>query len=157
MRETVKAFLDPGEKIQQVTIDGEDCVLMRAEAYHHLLQEIESLDSALDLERAQADANLSVTKKILQGRFTQPQIDEVMRARTAAERVSLMREYRNLNQSELAAEAGVSQTTISNIENGRVQFRGVESARRVFSALGAADTELFDLLTEREEKASGKA
>lgn len=157
MRETTKAFLDPGEKIQQVTIDGEECVLMRAEAYHNLLQEIESLDSALDLQRAQADANLSVTKKILQGRFTQPQIDEVMRARTAAERVSLMREYRNLNQSELAAEAGVSQTTISNIENGRVQFRGVESARRVFSALGAADTELFDLLAEREEKASGKA
>jgi DNA-binding XRE family transcriptional regulator len=147
-----REYLDPGQQIERLQIEGRDYVLMRDEVYRQMLHEIESLDSALELQRAQTTANRSLTKSLLRGNYTVEQIRRIVDARTAAERFALMREFRNLNQSELAAEAGVSQTTISNIENGRVQFRGVNSARRVFSALGASDTDIFELLAEREEK-----
>ncbi len=151
--EKSRDYLDPGQQIERLKIEGRDYVLMRVEIFQQMLQEIESLDSALELQRAQTDANRSVTKSLLQGNYTPQQIRLIVGARTPAERFALMREFRNLNQSELAAEAGVSQTTISNIENGRVRFRGVNSARRLFSALGASDDEIFELLSEPEEKA----
>lgn len=150
--ETPRDFLDPAQQIERLQIEGRDYVLMRVEIFQQMLQEIESLDSALELRRAQTDANRTVTRSLLRGNYTTEQIGQIVDARTAADRFALMRAFRNLNQSELAAEAGVSQTTISNIENGRVQFRGANSARRVFSALGAADSEIFELLSETEEK-----
>jgi DNA-binding XRE family transcriptional regulator len=150
--ETPRDFLDPAQRIERLQIEGRDYVLMRVEIFQQMLQEIESLDSALELQRAQTDANRTVTRSLLRGNYTIEQIRQIVDARRAADRFALMRAFRNLNQSELAAEAGVSQTTISNIENGRVQFRGVNSARRVFSALGASDSEIFELLSETEEK-----
>jgi DNA-binding XRE family transcriptional regulator len=150
--ETRREYLDPAQQIERLQIEGRDYVLMRDEVYRQILHEIESLDSALELERAQTDANRSLTTSLLRGNYSAEQIRRIVDARTPAERFALMREFRNLNQSELAAEAGVSQTTISNIENGRVQFRGVNSARRVFSALGASDADMFELLAERDEK-----
>jgi len=147
-----RKYLDPAQQIERMQIEGRDYVLMRDEVYRQMLHEIESLDSALELQRAQTDANRSLTKSLLRGNYTAEQIRRIVDARTPAERFALMREFRNLNQSELAAEAGVSQTTISNIENGRVQFRGVNSARRMFSALGASDADIFELLAERDEK-----
>jgi DNA-binding XRE family transcriptional regulator len=155
--ETLRDFLDPAQQIERLKIEGRDYVLMRVEIFQQMLQEIESLDSALELQRAQTDANRSVTKSLLQGNYTPQQIRQIVDARTPAQRFALMREFRNLNQSELAAEAGVSQTTISNIENGRVQFRGVNSARRVFSALGASDDEIFELLSEPDEKSEERS
>lgn len=155
--EAPRNFLDPAQQIERLQIEGRDYVLMRVEVFQQMLHEIESLDSALELQRAQTHANRSVTKTLLQGNYTTQQIRQIVDARTPAERFALMREFRNLNQSELAAEAGVSQTTISNIENGRVQFRGVNSARRLFSALGASDDEIFELLSEPEEKAEGQS
>lgn len=147
-----REYLDPAQQIERLQIEGRDYVLMRDEVYRQMLHEIESLDSALELQRAQTGANRSLAKSLLRGNYTVEQIRRIVDSRTPAERFALMREFRNLNQSELAAEAGVSQTTISNIENGRVQFRGVNSARRMFSALGASDADIFELLAEREEK-----
>ena len=151
--ESHREYLDPGQQIERLRIEGRDYVMMRAEVYEKMLQEIESLDSALDLQRTQSNANLSISRSLLRANYTPQQIRQIMNARTPAERFALMREFRNLNQSELADEAGVSQTTISNIENGHVQFRGVNSARRVFSALGASDEDIFELLSEPGEKA----
>ncbi len=156
-RETRREFLDPAQQIERLQIEGRDYVLMRDDVYRQMLDEIESLDSALELQRAQTDANRSLTKSLLLGNYTAEQIRRIVEARTPGERFALMREFRNLNQSELAAEAGVSQTTISNIENGRVQFRGVNSARRVFSALGASDADIFELLAEPNEEAEEKS
>jgi DNA-binding XRE family transcriptional regulator len=154
---TARDFLDPAQQIERLQIEGRDYVLMRAEIFRQMIQEIELLDSALELQRAQTDANRSVTKSLLQGNYSTQQIRQIVDARTPAQRFALMREFRNLNQSELAAEAGVSQTTISNIENGRVQFRGVNSARRLFAALGASDDEIFELLSEPDEKSEERS
>jgi DNA-binding XRE family transcriptional regulator len=150
--ETARDFLDPAQQTERLQIEGRDYVLMRVEIFQQMLQEIESLDSALELQRAQTDANRTVTRSLLRGNYTAEQIRQIVDARTAADRFAPMGAFRNLNQPELAAQAGVNQTTISNIENGRVQFRAVNSARRVFSALGASDPEIFELLSETEEK-----
>jgi DNA-binding XRE family transcriptional regulator len=148
-----REFADAAQQIERLQVEGRDYVLMRSEIYEKMLLEIESLDSALELQRAQTDANRSVTRSLLRGNYSAQQIRQIVDARTPAERFALMREFRNLNQSELAAQAGVSQTTISNFENGRVQFRAANSARRVLSALGASDADVFDLISEPDEKA----
>jgi DNA-binding XRE family transcriptional regulator len=147
-----KEFADPEKKIERLQVEGRDYVLMRAEVYEELLREIEELDSALDLQRSQAEANLGVTRKLLSGKYSVPQLQQIVAAKTAAERVSLMRNFRSINQTDLADQAGVSQSTVSKIERGQVRFRTVDSARRVLAALGADNADMIDLLSESDEE-----
>lgn len=53
---------------------------------------------------------------------------------TVAESVKIMREFQELSQNELAELTGIPQSTISAIENGRVQL-GVERAKVLARAL----------------------
>lgn len=53
---------------------------------------------------------------------------------TVGESVRIMRELQELSQSQLAALTGIPQTTISAIENGRVNL-GVERAKVLARAL----------------------
>jgi DNA-binding XRE family transcriptional regulator len=157
LRGEAKEFADPEHKVERLRIEGRDFVLMRSEVYEQLLREIEELDSALDLQRSQATANLGVARRLLSGNYSAQQIREIVGATTPAERFSLMRNYLNLNQAELAGQAGVSQSTISKIERGQVKFRTVDSARRILSALGADEADMLDLLAENEAEDEGSA
>lgn len=53
---------------------------------------------------------------------------------TVAESVRIIREFQELSQNELAKLTGIPQSTISAIENGRVQL-GVERAKVLARAL----------------------
>jgi transcriptional regulator with XRE-family HTH domain len=53
---------------------------------------------------------------------------------TVGESLRIMRELQELSQSQLAALTGIPQTTISAIENGRVNL-GVERAKVLARAL----------------------
>ncbi len=53
---------------------------------------------------------------------------------TVAESVRIMREFQELSQNDLAKLTGIPQSTISAIENGRVQL-GVERAKVLARAL----------------------
>lgn len=53
---------------------------------------------------------------------------------TVGESVKIMREFQELSQNELAERTGIPQSTISAIENGRVQL-GVERAKVLARAL----------------------
>lgn len=53
---------------------------------------------------------------------------------TVGESVKIMREFQELSQNELAEMTGIPQSTISAIENGRVQL-GVERAKVLARAL----------------------
>ena len=53
---------------------------------------------------------------------------------TVGESVKIMREFQELSQNELAELTGIPQSTISAIENGRVQL-GVERAKVLARAL----------------------
>lgn len=151
-KETPKIYADPERQIERLKIEGNDYVLMREEIYQQMLEEIESLDSALDLQRAQAEANLSVSNILLHGNYTPQQIREILAAPDTGKKIALMRAFRNLNQEQLAEQASVSQATISNIENGRVKFRADRAAARILGALGVTKAGAFSLLSEAEEE-----
>jgi DNA-binding XRE family transcriptional regulator len=155
-RKDPKDFLDPGKRISRVDVGGVDYVLMPEETYQQMLEEIESLDSALDLERAQARANLTVSKVLLRSKYTPQQVQRILEAPDAGRMIALMREVRGLSQEELANHADVSQATISNIENGRVQFRGARAAARVLEELGVDKSGAFALLTGPEVEAEAE-
>jgi len=53
---------------------------------------------------------------------------------TVGESVKIMREFQALSQNELAELTGIPQSTISAIENGRIQL-GVERAKVLARAL----------------------
>ena len=53
---------------------------------------------------------------------------------TVGESVKIMREFQELSQNELAELTGIPQSTISAIENGRIQL-GVERAKVLARAL----------------------
>jgi transcriptional regulator with XRE-family HTH domain len=65
------------------------------------------------------------------GRFTK----SVVRVKlTPAEMARILREKNELTQSELAERTGLTQSTISNIENGRTRL-GAERAKTLARAL----------------------
>lgn len=53
---------------------------------------------------------------------------------TVGESVRILRELQEMSQSDLAAASGIPQSTISAIENGRVNL-GVERAKQLARAL----------------------
>jgi DNA-binding transcriptional regulator YiaG len=148
MSDTPKTFLDPENRIERIQIEGRNYVLMQEPVYHKLLLEIESLDSALDLQRSQTEATSTAVKKLLNSKYTREQIDAVFQAPTAGRRLEMLRRFRNLNQAELAEKAGVSQTTVSNLESGKVKFRTLNATQRVLSALDVPDAAGFTFLME---------
>ncbi|MGH7838459.1 MAG: helix-turn-helix transcriptional regulator [Candidatus Binataceae bacterium] len=136
MSKTQKVFADPSAQIERIKIEGRDFVLMREKIYFDLLQKIESLDSALDLQRSESEANLNIAGALLRGGYAPAQIDAVLAAPTLGRRVELLRRYGHMNQEQLARKAGVSQTTVSNLENEKISFRTLTRTGKVLSALG---------------------
>ena len=53
---------------------------------------------------------------------------------TVGESVRIMRELQEMSQSELSRESGIPQSTISAIENGRINL-GIERAKQLAVAL----------------------
>jgi len=65
------------------------------------------------------------------GRFTKSVVRATL---TPAEMVRILREKNELTQSELAERAGLTQSTISNLENRRTEL-GAERAKTLARAL----------------------
>lgn len=61
---------------------------------------------------------------------------------SVALRVQRLREDRGLKQSELAAKAGISQSTLSRLENTEIRSGGVQIVLKVARALGVTFSEL---------------
>lgn len=60
------------------------------------------------------------------------------------------RDLRGLTQEQLADRAGVDQATISNLENGRVQFPSWDTVARVCGVLKVKPQDIFPLDTAKE-------
>ncbi len=68
---------------------------------------------------------------MLRGGFTKAKVRVKL---TPADMVSILRDKNGLTQLELAKRAGLTQSTISNIENGRTQL-GAERAKMLARVL----------------------
>lgn len=132
--------------IQLLELSGVEYVLVRKEKYDELLDELEAVDTALDIARSKSAASQDVLKAMLQGHFSVEQIREVAKTKTLGGRLRLMRKLRNLDQRELAEKTGVSQTTISNLENDRVSEPSFEAIDAIFTSLRVPEGAVYPLL-----------
>ena len=100
------------------------------------LDKLEALDTALDITRSRANASKDLLTAMLQEKLSVAQLREIKGAKTIGGRLRLLREMRNLDQRELSDMSGVSQTTISNLENDRVSEPSFASLDALTTSLG---------------------
>ena len=137
---------DKNKDIQLLELLGGKYVLIRREKYDELLDKLEALDTALDITRSKAEASQDVLKAMLQGDFSVEQIREIAKTKTLGERLRMIREMRDLGQRELSQETGVSQTTISNLENNRISEPSFKALDAIFTGLRVPEGAVFPLV-----------
>lgn len=152
MSKTQKVYADPNAQIERIKVEGQNFVLMREKIYFDMLKKIESLDSALDLQRSESEANLNIAGALVRGGYAPAQVKVVLAAPTLGRRIELLRQCGQLNQAQLARKAGVSQTTVSNLENGKISFRTMKRTGKVLSALRIPQEEILRFIMEGEIK-----
>lgn len=144
MSKTQKVFADPNAQIERIKVEGQDFVLMREKVYFDMLKKIESLDSALDLQHSESEAHMNSARALLLRAGADPEVIEfVLQSSRLGHMFGLLRQCNQLNQKELARKAGVSQTTISNLENDKISFRTLSQTEKVCSALGVSHEEIL--------------
>jgi transcriptional regulator with XRE-family HTH domain len=133
--------------IQQIQIEGVDYILVRAEKYQELLHELDSIDTALEVQQTRADASERVAETLLSGRYTPEQMNMIFGAGSFGQRLQVLRQVHNLNQQELAEVADVSQATISKLENDRVENPAFEEVHKVLTGLQIPDAAAFEIFS----------
>lgn len=104
--------------IQKITLDGKNYVLLSEDDFEDM---IDGLKAQAVLARVQA------------GEETWPW--EIVEARANSENsVRVFRKYRGMTKTELAAAVGISQTHLSDIENGK-KTGSVDVLKRIAVAL----------------------
>ena len=137
---------DKDKEIQLLQLLGTEYVLIRKEKYDELLDNLDSLDTALDITRSKAEASQDVLESMLKGAFPLEAVRRVASATTLGERLRIMREMRNLGQRQLSEKAGVSQTTISNLENDQISEPSFEALDKIFTSLRVPGGAVYPLL-----------
>lgn len=149
-REILESSKRTGAKendIQQIQVGGVDYILVRAEKYQELLHELDSIDTALEVQRTRAEASEHVAETLLSGRYTPEQMNMIFGAQSFGQRLQVLRQVHNLNQQELAEIADVSQATISKLENDRVENPAFEEVHKVLTGLKIPDAAAFELFS----------
>ncbi|HEY4742380.1 MAG: helix-turn-helix transcriptional regulator [Candidatus Acidiferrales bacterium] len=137
---------DKNKTIQLLELFGTEYVLIQKEKYDELLDKLEALDTTLDITRSRADASKDLLKVMLAGAFSAKEIREIAKAKTIGERIRRIREMREMGQRDLADKAGLSQTTISNLENNRVAAPSYAELEAIFTGLGVSEAAVFPVL-----------
>jgi DNA-binding XRE family transcriptional regulator len=126
---------DTHKDVQILKFGEEEYVLVRARVYRELLQRLDSLHTALKLQRTRNAASTNLAEVLLKGDLRAEQIRKLMGTPTRGERIKLLREFRNLTQSELAERAQVHQSVICRLETGGSERPSNETIQRVMRAL----------------------
>jgi|HubBroStandDraft_6_1064221.scaffolds.fasta_scaffold88378_3 DNA-binding XRE family transcriptional regulator len=137
---------EKNKDIQLLTLSGTEYVLVRRKKYDELLDKLEAIDTALDIARSRTDASEDLLQAMLKGDFSVEQIRNVSKTKTLGERLRLMREMRNLGQRDLSEKTGVSQATISNLENNRISEPSFQALDAIFQGLDVPGGAVYPLL-----------
>lgn len=127
--------MDPKKNIQRLDLEGTRYVLVKEATYGALLDELESLDTALEAARSRWEASSRVVETLLSGKLSREQMHQVFSSASFGRRIQLLRGFQQMNQSELADKAGVSQTMVSNLENDKVERLNYRAVHDILSAL----------------------
>jgi DNA-binding XRE family transcriptional regulator len=137
---------EKNKEVQLLRLSGTDYVLIRRKKYDELLDKLEAVDTALDIARSRTDASQDLLQAMLKGDFSVAQVRDVAKTKTLGERLRVMREMRNLGQRDLSEKTGVSQATISNLENNRISEPSFEALDAIFQGLEVPGGAVYPLL-----------
>jgi DNA-binding XRE family transcriptional regulator len=137
---------EKNKEVQLLRLSGTDYVLIRRKKYDELLDKLEAVDTALDIARSRTDASQDLLQAMLKGDFSVAQVRDVAKTKTLGERLRVMREMRNLGQRDLSEKTGVSQATISNLENNRISEPSFEALDAIFQGLEVPGAAVYPLL-----------
>jgi DNA-binding XRE family transcriptional regulator len=145
MREDLLMDMDPRKDVQRLRFGSDVYVLVREAVYEKLLQRLDGLHAALQAQRNRTEASVNFFETLLSEKLTPGQARDVLQAPTFGKRLALLREFRELDQIDLANRAGLAQSTISKLENDETSRPSYEVVRRVFEALGVPDLASYPL------------
>jgi DNA-binding XRE family transcriptional regulator len=121
---------EKNKDIQLLTLSGTEYVLVRRKKYDELLDKLEAIDTALDIARSRTDASEDLLQAMLKGDFSVEQIRNVS----------------TLRQRDLSEKTGVSQATISNLENNRISEPSFQALDAIFQGLDVPGGAVYPLL-----------
>jgi ribosome-binding protein aMBF1 (putative translation factor) len=145
---------DAKKGIQRLTLEGEPYILIRESAYNKLLHRLESLDTALDLQKTKTQAVASLFQSLLQSDLDQSQVRQLVTVNSFGERLRLLRQFRNLKQADLAEKANLEQSVISKLENGKIESPSYETVHNLLAALEVPEGASYTLLKEGSVEAA---
>src|SRR5260221_1622426 len=107
---------DTRKDVQILKFGEEAYVLVRARVYRTLLQRLDSMYTALKLQRTRNAASTNLAEVLLKEDLTAEQVRRLMETPALGARIKLLREFRNLTQVGLAERAQVHQSVICRLE-----------------------------------------
>lgn len=118
--------------VQTIEVKGEKAVLLSLDEYNSLVERAELADDIQDFDTAM--------KRIADGEETFPS-DVIDRLIEGESKFRVFREYRGMNQGQLADAAGISASAMNQIEKN-----GTNSLKTVARIAEVLDLEIDDLI-----------
>ena len=138
--------IDSEKEVQLIRFGERSYVLILEDAYEELLRQLDSFHSALEVQHTRVESSATIIQTLMEAKLTPEQVDEIMEAPSRGRRLSLLRQFRKLEQSELAKKSDVNQATISKLENDKLENPSFENLHRILEALGVPDIVSYPLL-----------
>ena len=148
--------IDPKKDVQRLRFGSEVYVLVRESAYEKLLHRLDGLHAALQVQKNRTETSANFLETILREKLSQGQVLKVLQAPSFGKRIALLREFREWDQSDLAARAGLSQSTVSKLENDETSRPSYDVVCRIFKALELPDLASYPLF-RKELSPAGSA
>ena len=144
-KKDLRMDIDPKKDIQRLRFGSDVYVLVRENVYEKLLHRLDALHAALEAQKNRTEASANFVEALLLEKLALPQVQQVLQAPTFGKRLALLREFRGWDQSDLALRAGLSQSTISKLENDETSRPSYEVVQRIFEALELPDLASYPL------------
>ncbi len=137
--------IDPRKDVQRLSFGKDVYVVVREPVYEKLLNRLDGLSAALRVQKNRSEVSANLVETLLSEKLAPEQVRKVLRAPTFGKRLALLREFRGLDQIDLANRAGISQSAISKLENDGTSRPSYELVHRIFEALGVPDLASYPL------------
>jgi DNA-binding XRE family transcriptional regulator len=145
--------IDPRKDAQRLSFGKDVYVVVREPVYEELLNRLDGLYAALRIQKNRSEVSAGFVETLLSEKLAPEQVKKVLKAPTFGKRVALLREFRGLDQTDLARRAGISQSAVSKLENDETSRPSYKVVHRVFEALGIPDLASYPLFKKDLEHA----
>ncbi len=137
--------IDSKKEVQRITFGDKTYVLVAEETYDRLLRRIDGLAASSEIQRSRSNASFKFVDVLVEEKLGPAQIRKILQAPTLGKRLALVREFRGMDQTDLARKADVSQPAISKLESGETKRPSLELIEKILKALDLPDILTYTL------------